>query len=90
MYYEVAPQSGILLRCDLWGVTEWRASEIGEPLGAEVDELMVDPKIDELAELIVEVEEQMVAQGSDASHGISDSSGAKQIGAGSAGCDPKG
>ncbi|GJR45038.1 hypothetical protein Tco_1313141, partial [Tanacetum coccineum] len=35
--------------------------EIGEPLGAEVDEPMVDPVIDELAEQIVEVEEQMVA-----------------------------
>ncbi|GKD66195.1 hypothetical protein Tco_1308303 [Tanacetum coccineum] len=35
--------------------------EIGEPLGAEVDEPMVDPVIDELAEPIVEVEEQMVA-----------------------------
>ncbi|GJW16540.1 hypothetical protein Tco_0023976 [Tanacetum coccineum] len=36
-------------------------SEIGEPLGAEVDEPLVDPVIDELAEPIVEVEEQMVA-----------------------------
>ncbi|GKF08584.1 hypothetical protein Tco_0042808 [Tanacetum coccineum] len=35
--------------------------EMGEPLGAEVDEPMVDPVIYELAELIVEVEEQMVA-----------------------------
>ncbi|GJS30586.1 hypothetical protein Tco_0491206 [Tanacetum coccineum] len=35
--------------------------EVVEPLGAEVDELMVDPVIDELAEPIVEVEEQMVA-----------------------------
>nr|GEU55747.1 hypothetical protein [Tanacetum cinerariifolium] len=34
----------------------------GEPLGAEVDEPLVDPVIDELAEPIVEVEEQMVAQ----------------------------
>nr|GEU52784.1 hypothetical protein [Tanacetum cinerariifolium] len=33
----------------------------GEPLRAEVDEPMVDPMIDELAESIVEVEEQMVA-----------------------------
>ncbi|GJR45999.1 hypothetical protein Tco_1314102 [Tanacetum coccineum] len=36
-------------------------SEVGEPLGAEVDELMVDPMIDEIVEPIVEVEEQMVA-----------------------------
>ncbi|GJS32420.1 hypothetical protein Tco_0530802 [Tanacetum coccineum] len=35
--------------------------EIGKPLGAEVDEPLVDPVIDELAEPIVEVEEQMVA-----------------------------
>ncbi|GJU74018.1 hypothetical protein Tco_1265423 [Tanacetum coccineum] len=35
--------------------------ELGEPLGAEVDEPPVDPVIDELAEPIVEVEEQMVA-----------------------------
>ncbi|GJX90320.1 hypothetical protein Tco_0343646 [Tanacetum coccineum] len=35
--------------------------EIGEPLGAEVDKPLVDPVIDELAEPIVEVEEQMVA-----------------------------
>ncbi|GJX43504.1 hypothetical protein Tco_1399531 [Tanacetum coccineum] len=35
--------------------------EMGEPLGVEVDELMVDPVIDELAEPIVKVEEQMVA-----------------------------
>ncbi|GJW80418.1 hypothetical protein Tco_0144393 [Tanacetum coccineum] len=35
--------------------------EIGEPLGAEVDESMVDLMIDEIAEPIVEVEEQMVA-----------------------------
>ncbi|GKD95985.1 hypothetical protein Tco_1379882 [Tanacetum coccineum] len=34
---------------------------MGEPLGAEVDVPLVDPVIDELAELIVEVEEQMVA-----------------------------
>nr|GEV76463.1 hypothetical protein [Tanacetum cinerariifolium] len=34
--------------------------EMGEPLGAEVDELMVDPMIDELVEPIVEVKEQMV------------------------------
>nr|GEV83044.1 hypothetical protein [Tanacetum cinerariifolium] len=33
--------------------------ERGEPLGAEVDELLVDPVIDELAEPIVEEEEQM-------------------------------
>ncbi|GJR71274.1 hypothetical protein Tco_0083639 [Tanacetum coccineum] len=36
--------------------------EMGEPLRAEVDEPMVDLVIDELAEPIVEVEEQMVAQ----------------------------
>nr|GEX15436.1 hypothetical protein [Tanacetum cinerariifolium] len=35
--------------------------KMGEPLGAEVGELMVDPVIDELVELIVEVEAQMVA-----------------------------
>ncbi|GKE94255.1 hypothetical protein Tco_1579110 [Tanacetum coccineum] len=35
--------------------------EMGEPLGAEVDKPLVDPVIDELAEPIVEVEEQMVA-----------------------------
>ncbi|GJV00724.1 hypothetical protein Tco_1329994 [Tanacetum coccineum] len=35
--------------------------ELGEPLGVEVDEPMVDPVIDEIAEPIVEVEEQMVA-----------------------------
>ncbi|GKD54355.1 hypothetical protein Tco_1287742 [Tanacetum coccineum] len=35
--------------------------ELGEPLGAEVDEPMVDPVIDEIAESIVEVEKQMVA-----------------------------
>ncbi|GKA98152.1 hypothetical protein Tco_0826046 [Tanacetum coccineum] len=35
--------------------------EIGEPLRAEVDKPLVDPVIDELAEPIVEVEEQMVA-----------------------------
>ncbi|GJR70319.1 hypothetical protein Tco_0016384 [Tanacetum coccineum] len=35
--------------------------EMGEPLGAEVDEPMVDPMIDEIAKPIVEVEEQMVA-----------------------------
>ncbi|GKF79538.1 hypothetical protein Tco_0235106, partial [Tanacetum coccineum] len=34
---------------------------IGEPLGAEVNEPMVDPVVDELAKPIVEVEEQMVA-----------------------------
>ncbi|GJS11162.1 hypothetical protein Tco_0367958 [Tanacetum coccineum] len=34
--------------------------KIGKPLGAEVDEPLVDPVIDELAEPIVEVEEQMV------------------------------
>ncbi|GJY30130.1 hypothetical protein Tco_0413625 [Tanacetum coccineum] len=34
---------------------------MGEPLGAEVDEPMVDPVIDELAELIVEAEEQVIA-----------------------------
>ncbi|GKC69146.1 hypothetical protein Tco_1115029 [Tanacetum coccineum] len=34
---------------------------MGEPLGAEVDELLVDPVINELAEPMVEVEEQMVA-----------------------------
>nr|GEV90038.1 hypothetical protein [Tanacetum cinerariifolium] len=36
--------------------------EMGEPLGAEVDEPLVDSVNDELAEPIVEVEEQMVAQ----------------------------
>nr|GEY24260.1 hypothetical protein [Tanacetum cinerariifolium] len=36
--------------------------EMGEPLGAEVDEPLVDSVIDELAEPIVEVEEQMVTQ----------------------------
>ncbi|GKA18565.1 hypothetical protein Tco_0698480 [Tanacetum coccineum] len=35
--------------------------ELGEPLGAEADEPMINPVIDELAEPIVEVEEQMVA-----------------------------
>ncbi|GKE84314.1 hypothetical protein Tco_1558056 [Tanacetum coccineum] len=35
--------------------------EMGEPLGAEVDEPLVDPVIDELAKPIVEIEEQMVA-----------------------------
>nr|GEW97170.1 hypothetical protein [Tanacetum cinerariifolium] len=35
--------------------------EISKPLGAEVDGPMVDPVIDELAELIFEVEEHMVA-----------------------------
>nr|GEV71195.1 hypothetical protein [Tanacetum cinerariifolium] len=35
--------------------------EIGEPLRAEVDESIVDLMIDELAEPMVEVEEQMVA-----------------------------
>ncbi|GJT29242.1 hypothetical protein Tco_0909517 [Tanacetum coccineum] len=34
--------------------------EVGEPLGAEVDEPMVESVINELAEPIVEVEEQMV------------------------------
>ncbi|GJS66207.1 hypothetical protein Tco_0680771 [Tanacetum coccineum] len=34
---------------------------MGEPLGAEVDDLMVDLVIDEIVEPIVEVEEQMVA-----------------------------
>ncbi|GJT86872.1 hypothetical protein Tco_1068589 [Tanacetum coccineum] len=34
---------------------------MGEPLGAELDEPLVDPVLDELAEPIVEVEEQMVA-----------------------------
>ncbi|GKB47241.1 hypothetical protein Tco_0897994 [Tanacetum coccineum] len=34
---------------------------MGEPLGAEVDEPLVDPVIDELAKPIVKVEEQMVA-----------------------------
>ncbi|GKA41382.1 hypothetical protein Tco_0733975 [Tanacetum coccineum] len=38
---------------------------MGEPLGAEVDESMVDPVIDELAKPIVEVEEQMVAPAMD-------------------------
>ncbi|GKB18049.1 hypothetical protein Tco_0851972 [Tanacetum coccineum] len=35
--------------------------EMGEPLEVEVDELMIDPVIDELAESIAKVEEQMVA-----------------------------
>ncbi|GJW80491.1 hypothetical protein Tco_0144466 [Tanacetum coccineum] len=35
--------------------------EVGEPLGAKVDELLVDLVIDELAEPIVKVEEQMVS-----------------------------
>ncbi|GJU01450.1 hypothetical protein Tco_1111788 [Tanacetum coccineum] len=35
--------------------------KIGKPLGAEVDEPLVDPVIDKLAEPLVEVEEQMVA-----------------------------
>ncbi|GKG10974.1 hypothetical protein Tco_0342374, partial [Tanacetum coccineum] len=35
--------------------------EIGERLGAEVDEPLVDPVIDKIAEPIIEVEEQMVA-----------------------------
>ncbi|GJZ76451.1 hypothetical protein Tco_0641123 [Tanacetum coccineum] len=35
--------------------------KMGEPLGAKVDEPLVDPVIDELAEPIIEVEEQMVA-----------------------------
>ncbi|GKE68480.1 hypothetical protein Tco_1526552, partial [Tanacetum coccineum] len=35
--------------------------EIGKPLRAEVDEPMVSPVIDEIAESIVEIEEQMVA-----------------------------
>nr|GEU57148.1 hypothetical protein [Tanacetum cinerariifolium] len=35
--------------------------ELGEPLGAEVDKPLVDPVIDELAEPIVKVKEQMVA-----------------------------
>ncbi|GJZ08023.1 hypothetical protein Tco_0542306 [Tanacetum coccineum] len=34
---------------------------MSEPLGAEVDEPLVDPVIDELAKPIVEIEEQMVA-----------------------------
>nr|GEV77963.1 hypothetical protein [Tanacetum cinerariifolium] len=38
-----------------------KLGDMGEPLGAEVDEPLVDPVIDELAEPIVEVEEQMVA-----------------------------
>nr|GEX47493.1 hypothetical protein [Tanacetum cinerariifolium] len=38
-----------------------KLGEIGEPLGAEVDDLIVDPVIDELVEPIVEVEEQMVS-----------------------------
>ncbi|GKD53757.1 hypothetical protein Tco_1287144 [Tanacetum coccineum] len=37
----------------------------GKPLGAEVDEPMVDPVIDELANPIVEVEEHMVASAMD-------------------------
>nr|GFC20659.1 hypothetical protein [Tanacetum cinerariifolium] len=39
--------------------------EMGEPLGAEVDELLVYPMIDELVEPIVKVEEQMVASAMD-------------------------
>ncbi|GJV96059.1 hypothetical protein Tco_1547636 [Tanacetum coccineum] len=35
--------------------------KMGEPLGAEVDEPLVDPVINELAKPIIEVEEQMVA-----------------------------
>ncbi|GJS79832.1 hypothetical protein Tco_0729713 [Tanacetum coccineum] len=35
--------------------------EMGEPLGAEVDEPMVDPVIDEVAEPIAEGEEQVIA-----------------------------
>ncbi|GJR73087.1 hypothetical protein Tco_0085452 [Tanacetum coccineum] len=35
--------------------------EMGEPLGAEADELMVGPVVDEIVEPIVEMEEQMVA-----------------------------
>ncbi|GJS21434.1 hypothetical protein Tco_0450066 [Tanacetum coccineum] len=35
--------------------------EMGEPLGAEADEPMVGPVVDEIAEPIVGVEEQMVA-----------------------------
>nr|GEW05872.1 hypothetical protein [Tanacetum cinerariifolium] len=35
--------------------------EMGEPLGAEADELMVDPVVNEVFELIVEGDEQMVA-----------------------------
>nr|GEU88447.1 hypothetical protein [Tanacetum cinerariifolium] len=35
--------------------------DMGEPLGAKVDGPLVNPVIDELVELIVEVEEQMVA-----------------------------
>nr|GEW63859.1 hypothetical protein [Tanacetum cinerariifolium] len=35
--------------------------EMGEPLGAEIDEPLVDPVIDELVKPIVEVKEQMVA-----------------------------
>nr|GEV24158.1 hypothetical protein [Tanacetum cinerariifolium] len=39
--------------------------EIGESLGAKVNESMVDPVIDEIVEPIVEVEEQMVAPAMD-------------------------
>nr|GEW02391.1 hypothetical protein [Tanacetum cinerariifolium] len=35
--------------------------EIGKPLGAEADEPMVNPVVDEVAELIVKGEEQMVS-----------------------------
>ncbi|GKD49390.1 hypothetical protein Tco_1278366, partial [Tanacetum coccineum] len=35
--------------------------EMGEPLGAEIDESLVDPVIDEITKPIVEMEEQMVA-----------------------------
>ncbi|GKE66770.1 hypothetical protein Tco_1520931, partial [Tanacetum coccineum] len=46
--------------------------EMSEPLGAEVDEPMVDPVIDKLAELIVEVEEQMVAPAMDMEEDLGD------------------
>ncbi|GJU03738.1 hypothetical protein Tco_1114076 [Tanacetum coccineum] len=39
--------------------------EKGEPLGAEVDKPLVDPEINEIAQPIVEVEEQMVAPAMD-------------------------
>ncbi|GKD39461.1 hypothetical protein Tco_1259668, partial [Tanacetum coccineum] len=34
---------------------------MGEPLGVEADEPMVDPVVNEIAKPIVEMEEQMVA-----------------------------
>nr|GEW95489.1 hypothetical protein [Tanacetum cinerariifolium] len=45
-------------------------AEVGEPLGAKVDEPMVDPVIDEIAKPIVEVEEQMVTPVMDVKEGL--------------------